>query len=171
MVKPFFEFDARALKVSVDKTRKSIDEFGQRAVAALMEATIKYAWDMVGTAEQRAPVGTTGNLRASKNVLTEYADGGKTLIATAGFFIKYARIRDQGGTIKAFRAKSLFIPLRRGVLPGQPGLKYQVDFTLKKQVTQRGNRYFSSTVEEYRRGAANRIGAAVVKILAKKRKG
>jgi hypothetical protein len=170
MVKPFISIDAQKLKVSVDKTKKSIQEFGREAVAAMQKATVDYMKFIVAEAHQKAPLGETGDLRGAANVFEEYADDGKTLIVTGGFFIKYARIRDVGGTIKAFRAKYLFIPLRKGIRPGQPGLKRNVDFVLKKQVTQKGNRYFSSTVEEHRRGAARKIGERVAFILKQKRK-
>lgn len=129
-------------------------------------ATVQFAEHILGEAGAKAPLGE-GPLRASATVEGPVIEL-DVIVVYAAFNIVYARMRDLGGEILPVRAEALFIPLRKGVRPGEPGLVRGVDFVFAKRVVQKGNRYWSSTLDENVPNAAVEIGQRAV-IIAQQR--
>jgi hypothetical protein len=145
---------------------------------AIYQATIEYMEQFKADAVERAPIGvggggettshSPGGLRASAVVdgPHEVADGWEAFV---GFNKEYAAMRDLGGTIKPRIAKALFIPLRRGAVPGDPDLVLGEDFILvpgpttrKQFVTQEGTAYLSGLMPEKADAAPSEIGRRVI---------
>lgn len=165
MVKPFITIDANRVQADISKVKKTLTGLTRGVVEALDLAMFQYGEDILDEATQKAPIGQTGDLRASGDVVSA-EEGQATRVVYVVFNIIYARIRDQGGTIRPVRAKRLFIPLRDGVRPGQPNIKFGVDFVLAKEVTQKGNGYLTATFDARKVNAEQMIGKRVFEILA-----
>jgi hypothetical protein len=142
-----FTIDVSAFRKSIGLVRKNLKMFEWAFKLAIYQAIKEYAEKFLAKAQNRAPAGE-GNLRGSATVIPESDVSGETVGMTAGFNIVYAHIRDVGGEIRPVRAKALFIPLRKGARPGDKSLKWGVDFVLAKLAVQKGNLYFSLTVDE-----------------------
>lgn len=78
---------------------------------------------------------------------------------------KYARIRELGGEIRPFRAKFLFVPLRRDVRPNQPGLVFGRDFVLSKRVWHPGTNVMQYAIRRELLGDGGMINAEIKKRL------
>ena len=142
-----FSIDIAAFNKSIRQVRKNLKMLEWAFKLAVYQAIKEYAEKFIAKAQARAPAGE-GNLRGSATVVPTTDATGETVGVVAGFNIVYAHMRDVGGTIKPVRAKALFIPLRKGARPGDKTLKWGVDFVLAKVVVQKGNLYFSLTVDE-----------------------
>ena len=172
MVAPFISINLGKFRTSLEGVRRRLQVTGERAILALRQALFEVANDMIAEAQQKAPVGE-GRLRESATVEEPVLEG--TLISVvAGFNVVYARIRDQGGIIRPVRAKALFIPLKRGVRPGQPGLVLGEDFQLvpgpmtrKDHVEQKGTGYLTTTVAARVPTLADVIGQRVIAIMGR----
>lgn len=167
--KPFIQFDKEAFAKSLSGVKTKISDFEGRYKEAVTQATVQYAEHFLSEAQKRAPAGE-GPLRASATVI-DPLDQGDTILVRAGFNLIYAAYQDQGtkglpgGVLKPVRAKALFIPLRKGVRPGDPDLVRGVDFVLAKEVRYKGTGYFTLTLEEMKPLAAQAIGEQVLAIL------
>ena len=160
MTEPFITMDIGKLQASIRDTVKGLEAAGADAEKTFEQALHAYAEDVLSEAQARAPVGRSGELRGSGTVVPGVGAGhdGDGLVVFVGFNKVYARMRDQGGTIVPVRAKALFIPLRDGVRPGQPGLEWGVDFVLAQVVHQTGNGYLTGTFNRRKGSAAADIG-------------
>lgn len=166
--------DEQLLNASIRKAIKGLDLTEKVILDARDRALALWSEQILGEAVERAPVGvgaggestsaSPGSLRMSGTVdgPNPLADGIEFLI---GFDKPYAAMRDKGGTIRPRTAKALFIPLRQGVRPGEPGLKQGVDFILvpgpmtnKQFVTQTGNEYLSGLLPIKAASAPRDIG-------------
>lgn len=147
MSRRFIDLDLGPMMRSIRTSVEGVEKARKVYEAAAQTAVVQYAEHIVGIAGQRAPIGKSGELRASGTTQGPeiVADG---FVVWAAFNIVYARMRDVGGTIYPVRAQALFIPLKDGVRPGQDGLKWGEDFVLAKKVVQVGNRYWSGTLDE-----------------------
>lgn len=142
-----FTIDIAAFNKSMGLVKKNLKMFEWAFKLAIYRAIVEYAQKFIAKAQNRAPVGE-GMLRGSATVVPTTDATGETVGVVAGFNIVYAHMRDVGGVIRPVRAKALFIPLRKGARPGDKSLKWGVDFVLAQVVVQKGNLYFSLTVDE-----------------------
>lgn len=158
--KPFIALEIPNLSAQMAGLEEGIRSAGARAEEALKRGMTDYAEDMLAEAIDRAPVGS-GELRGSGTTVGPEQDGTEISVYI-GFNKVYARMRDLGGIIRPVRAKALFIPIREGVRPGQPGLVWGEDFVLTQLVQQKGNKYLTGTLER-RKGTAAATIARVMK--------
>lgn len=163
---PFVTIDVEKLKESSEDVIAKLEQLGVNVEKEFDVALAQVAEDILSDATAKAPI-DEGHLRAAAQTVGPYKDAQETVVLI-GFNIVYARIRDKGGVIRPVRAKALFIPLRKGVRPGQPGLTLGVDFQLvpgpmtnKTEVRQTGTGYLTLTFE----ARAPRASADVGKIL------
>lgn len=162
----FIQLDERRLKASIRRTGASLQGLEKRFDEASRQAAIEFANEMQADASLRAPV-LEGTLSGSGVVdgPHEEAQGFRVNVAFGGPARDYAAIQDVGGIIEASRAKALFIPLRRGVRPGDPGLVFGTDFVLAQSVTIPGNKYLTGLIPEYQRRATRVIGKRTMELL------
>lgn len=166
---PFIKFDTASLRKSLNVVRDRVQVFEARYKEAVTQSTVQYAEHFLSEAQKRAPI-DEGTLRGSSTVL-EPLNQGDTLLVQAGFNLIYAAYQDQGtkglpgGVLRPVRAKALFIPLRKGVRPGDPNLVRGVDFVLAKEVRYKGTGYFTLTLSEMKPLAAQAISERVLAIL------
>lgn len=159
----FIELDVKGLAAQAAKVAENMEQAGDFAEKAFDKALAGVAEKILGDAQEAAPEGK-GVLRGSGTTVgPEHV--GTEISVLIGFNLVYARIRDQGGVIRPVKAKALFIPLRDGVRPGQPGLKLGVDFQLvpgpmtrKTEVKQEGNQYLTGTFEKHRGTVGLEVG-------------
>lgn len=166
--------DMKVLEDSLRAVKRKLKITEERLRFAIYAALVEYAEKFLEKAQARAPH-DKGNLRGSATVVAEALEQEKQVSVTAGFNIVYAHIRDAGGTIRPVRAKALFIPLRPGVRPGEPGLEMGKDFWLAQEVTQKGNGYFTRTAaeakDELAKFVAERVASAFLRPPPPPRKG
>jgi hypothetical protein len=163
MARRFIDLDFGALRQSVRTVVRNLEHAQQLHEDAAKESVVQFAEHLIGEAGQRAPLGDGGLRESATTQGPEIVAEG--FVVWAAFNIVYARIRDVGGTIVPVKAKALFIPLRKGVRPGQPGLEWGKDFVLAKKAVQKGNRYWSATLDENVPRAAELIGKRVAMIV------
>lgn len=173
MARPFIEINGKRIRTDITKIQKVLNASVQEMQAALQTATENFGEFILSRSLPKTPK-DTGALRASAGVtdgeLT--ADG---VVVFVFYNIVYAKIRDQGGIIRPFppgrpgrsgKGKGkLFIPLRKGVVPGQPGLVFGKDFVLAAEAKQKGNQYLSGTLQQVQPQASQLIGQEVFRIL------
>lgn len=164
MVKPFVEMNLGLIKSGIEKTKQGFEAGKEKAIGALSQAMGEYSEDTLSEAQSKAPVGKTGDLKASGTTLGPERQG-EAIVCLVSFNKIYARIQDLGGDIKPVRAKALFIPLRDNVRPGQPGLIFGIDFVLAKKVTLKGNRYLTGTIEGRVPTATELLGRRVTQLM------
>lgn len=166
MGEPFISVDKRRILKSIRETVKGLRLLEDRFDIALKRAVVEYAEDTMGEAAMRAPV-DTGTLSGSGTVDGPHddAEGFKVNVAFGGPAKDYAPIQDLGGTITATPGKSLFVPLRKGVRPGEPGLTWGEDFVLTKSVTIKGNRYLTGLIPSRQRAASSAVGRRVLELI------
>jgi hypothetical protein len=168
--KPFISIDVGRVKADLVKAGKVLEGLDESIERALRQAMVEYMNDVQADAQQKAPIGDTGDLRASATTTDPIEEGNGVVVFTA-FNLVYAALRDQGtkglpgGVIRPVRAKRLFIPLRKGVRPGDPNLIRGVDFVLAKEVRQQGNGYLTATFNERKVNAAQLIGQRIFELV------
>lgn len=162
----FVSLDVSGLAAQAQKCIDGIEGAGRLAEEAFDRALAQVAEDILGDMQDAALAGK-GDLRGAATTVGPSKDGLDTVILI-GFNLIYAAIRDQGGDIYPDKARALFIPLREGAMPGDPGLKMGEDFitvpgpmTRKNHVHQTGNGYVTLTFER-RKGA---VGLEVGKLM------
>lgn len=144
-----------------------------RSNKAIADAYFTYTIGLVGIAREKAPLGTTGSLRASAFV-EDPEFKGSLIIIRAGFKAIHARMRDigtsflPGGVLRPVVAEALFIPLRAGASPNDPSLIQGIDFVLAKEVKQEGNRYWTGTLEEQLPQASRIVGRTAFAVLKRR---
>lgn len=175
---PVISLNVSRLKKDIRKVNGNLEKVKRLIPQALGLAMAQYMEHVVSLAQAKAPVGNSGDLRGS-NFVTEPTVEGGTVSIDGGFNIKYARMRDRGGIIRPVRAKALFIPLRPGAVPvrgkaaqkasGQVlGRDFQLvpgPLTRKRVVRQKGNRFWTSTLEETIPEAPKRVGDQAMNII------
>lgn len=170
MAKPFITIDVGRMRADLRKAGKVLDGLDESIDRALKQAMVEYMNDVQADAQQKAPIGDTGDLRASATTTDPILEGDGVVVYTA-FNMVYAALRDQGtkglpgGVIRPVRAKRLFIPLRKGVRPGDPNLIRGVDFVLAKEVRQEGNGYLTATFNERKVNAGQLIGQRIFELV------
>ena len=155
--KPFLSLDLPLLKKGIARVDRELSEIPGEFEEAVADAMAQWVDEVLGEAHDRAPH-RDGRLRESATRIGPVVTPG-SIDVKGGFNLVYARIRDQGGEIRPVRAKALFIPLRRGVRPGEPSLVWGKDFVLARRVVQKGNRYLTGVLDEKMPKAAEEIGS------------
>ena len=89
----------------------------------------------------------------------------KAEVGTRPGRVPYARIHEFGGVIRPKKAKALFVPLRRGVVAGMPGLVHGVDFVLAKKVTIPQRSYLRKALDENRPKILEAVGTELARRL------
>ena len=164
-----FEFEEAKFDVSLKQVIGNLKIIEDRAERAITQAVVEFSEHFLSEAQKRAPV-ESGALRAAATVEGPSVED-DIIVARIGFNLIYAAMRDQGtkglpgGVLRPVRAKALFIPLRKGARPGDPTLKWGVDFVLAKEVKQKGNGFFTLTFEEMKAVANKQIGERVTALL------
>ncbi len=164
---PFFDMDDRAIGREVARLDKSLDLAGRDFERGAELALVQYAEDTLSEAQMRAPH-KTGLLRGSASVDVEKRDGQTTVWMS--FNTPYSHIQDEGGEIRPVRADALFIPLRDGVVPGDPNLEFGTDFVLAKKVTIKGNQYLTGLIPERSRAMPKAVGRRAFQIMTRSRR-
>lgn len=170
MAKPFITIDGNRIRADLKKVGVVLNGLTESIKKATAQAMVEFMNDVQADAQQKAPIGDTGDLRASATT-TDPAPDGEGIVVYTVFNIVYAAMRDQGtkglpgGVLKPVRARRLFIPLRKGVRPGQPGLVMGVDFVLAKEVRQKGNGYLTATFNERKVNAGQLIGQRIFELV------
>jgi len=168
--KPFISIDIGRMRADLKKVGVVLDGLDESIDRAMKQAMVEYMNDVQADAQQKAPIGDTGDLRASATTTDALQEGNGVVVFTA-FNIVYAALRDQGtkglpgGVIRPVRAKRLFIPLRKGIRPGQPNLIRGLDFILAKEVRQSGNGYLTATFNERKVSAGQLIGQRIFELV------
>jgi hypothetical protein len=166
----FIELDAKRIRADIRKTNNILNAIPGEVDAAIKIALAEFAEDMLAEAVQKAPV-DEGFLRQSGTV-SDPLEEGDGVVVFVSFNIVYGALRDQGtkglpgGVIRPVRAQKLFIPLRKGVVPGQPGLERNVDFVLADSVRQEGNKYLTATFDNRKATAGQLIGQRYFEIMS-----
>lgn len=106
---PFISMDVANLTQQIQKVGLTLDRARDTAIAAASRAMDLAGEAMLADAQAAAPV-DSGALQASGGAEPVVLEG-KELVKRWGFNSKYARMRDQGGTILPVRARMLAIPL------------------------------------------------------------
>jgi hypothetical protein len=109
MTVPFVSMDAGNIRAQVQAVTRELDKFAARAVDAARQALDLAGEAMLADAQAAAPV-QTGRLQESGSAEPVVLEGAE-LVKRWGFNLRYARMRDQGGTILPVKAKALAIPL------------------------------------------------------------
>jgi hypothetical protein len=106
---PFVSMDAGNIRAQVQAVTKELDRVAVKAVDAARKALDLAGEAMLSDAQAAAPV-QTGRLQESGSTEPVVLEGSE-LVKRWGFNLRYARMRDQGGTIVPVNAKLLSIPL------------------------------------------------------------
>jgi hypothetical protein len=189
---PFVTMQAGDITAQVRAVTKEIDRVADHVIAAAGRALDELAEDMLGKAQAAAPV-QTGRLQESGTTEPLATEGG-ALVKRWGFNLRYARMRDQGGTIVPVNAKMLAIPLsaaaKRLASPREQanldlvplnGRLFLVErakggtfkakdlqrfhWMLVPKVTQQGNGYVTKVVEAERANVARKVAEDVGRAL------
>ncbi|MCJ2530691.1 MAG: HK97 gp10 family phage protein [Candidatus Thermoplasmatota archaeon] len=161
------ELDMRALDRQLRRLDKNLDRASKRGEAALTQALVEYGEDTLAEARQRAPH-KHGALRGAGVVDGPHTtkDGKEVIV---GFNIEYAAIQDVGGDVVPKRAKALFVPLRDGVVPGDPDLEFGVDFVLSQKVHIPGNAYLTGILQDRKAKMARALGRRMFDLMRRGR--
>lgn len=170
MAKPFITIDGNRIRADLKKVGAVLNGLDESIGRATKQAMVEFMNDVQADAQQKAPIGETGDLRASATTTDPLPEGEAFVVFTV-FNIIYAALRDQGtkglpgGVIRPVRARRLFIPLKKGVRPGQPNLVMGQDFILAKEVRQKGNGYLTATFNERKINAGQLIGQRIFELV------
>lgn len=163
------ELDTRALDRELRKLDKSLDRTSQEGEIALGQAQVEYGEDMLNEASRRAPH-KEGNLIGAGVVDGPHRSREGWLVVL-GFNIEYAAIQDVGGDIRPKDAGALFVPLRDGVVPGDPSLVWGEDFVLAQKVHIPGNKYLTGIIEERTQKMAPALARRMFDLMKRRRRG
>jgi hypothetical protein len=109
-VRPFVTMEAGNITAQIQAANAAIDRVGAEVIQAAGSALDLLAEDMLAQAQAAAPV-DQGRLQESGTTEPLVLEG-KDLVKRWGFNLAYARIRDQGGTIRPKKAGGMLaIPL------------------------------------------------------------
>lgn len=109
MTKPFISMDAGNITATVNFIGASLERVRDDVVKAAGEAMNQLAEDMLAQAQANIP-SKSGRL-AESGTTEQLVLEGSELVKRWGFNSKYARMRDQGGTILPVNGRALSIPL------------------------------------------------------------